>query len=85
MTLNSSRTFLSVVSLFSFLSMAGHPFAALSQGVPPSPGLDLPVVFFGFSFPDLLFPLSSGEGEKKDDTETKNHSEFQKSICRVIF
>lgn len=63
--------------------MAGHPFAALSQGVQLSPGLDFPVVFFRFLFPDLLFPLSSGEGEKKDDTETKKHSDFQETICHV--
>ena len=56
--------------------MAGHSFATLSQGVLLSPGLDLPVVFFGFSYLDLLFPLSSGEGEKKDNTETKTHNEF---------
>ena len=83
MAFNSSRTFLSAVSLFSFISMAGHAFAALSQGEQLSPGLDFPVVFFRFSFPDLLFPLSSGEGEKKYDTETKKHSDFQETTCRV--
>ena len=79
MTFNSS----SAVCLSSFIGMAGHPFAALSQGVHLRPGLDLPVVFFGFLFPDLLFPLSSGEGKKKDDTETKKHSDFQETTCRV--
>ena len=63
--------------------MAEHPFAALSQGVQLSRGLDFPVAFFRFLFPDLLFPLSSGEGEKKDDTETKKRSDFQETICHI--
>ena len=83
MTFNSPWTFLSPVCLSSFISMAGHLFAASSQGVQLSPGLDFPVVFFRFSFPDLLFPLSSGDGEKKYDTETKKHSDFQETTCRV--
>ena len=78
MAFDSSRTFLSAVSLFSFISMAGHSFVALSQGEQLSCGLDFPVVFSRFSFPDLLFPLSSG-----DDTETKKHSDFQETTCRV--
>lgn len=74
MAFDSSRT---------FFSMAGHSFVALSQGEQLSRGLDFPVVFSRFSFPDLLFPLSSGEGKKKDDTETKKHSDFQETTCRV--
>ena len=83
MAFDSSRTFLSAVSLFSFISMGGHSFVALSQLEQLSRGLDFPVVFSRFSFPDLLFPLSSGEGKKKDDAETKKHSDFQETTCRV--
>ena len=48
MAFDSSRTFLSAVSLFSFISMAGHSFVALSQGEQLSRGLDFPVVFSRF-------------------------------------